>query len=269
MQYEDSVNLYAAMANNPVSYRDPTGRKSLTQVFTDWLRKTYSRNGVTKLSEVLPEGVMEEKHARQLGMMVSQYGELKMLREAADNRIDNLRMIAADSLNATERRAASIKQIKSLVAELDLKVRDRRKLADTSFKSQQWGTFKDGSEKSFATVEDIGKGRGYNPVRTDEKSMKLFVDSDLVRQITHQDGAEQIRAIEELASQLDHDLLAHAIIPLVGGKNNIPKVRYIRETIDQAGKITINPTAVRSLSEGVLKRDESLPYLTHFLDENF
>jgi len=25
MQYEDSVNLYAAMANNPVSYRDPTG----------------------------------------------------------------------------------------------------------------------------------------------------------------------------------------------------------------------------------------------------
>jgi RHS repeat-associated protein len=25
LQYEDSVNLYAAMANNPVSYRDPTG----------------------------------------------------------------------------------------------------------------------------------------------------------------------------------------------------------------------------------------------------
>jgi hypothetical protein len=47
MQYEDSVNLYAAMANNPSSYRDPTGMSAENTV--DAVKKFLNSRGLTDM----------------------------------------------------------------------------------------------------------------------------------------------------------------------------------------------------------------------------
>jgi RHS repeat-associated protein len=240
MQYEDSVNLYAGMGNNVVSYRDPTGT-DLKAAFNIFLEKKFPKTLATTLADVLPrmriknrdEYVMSKELANEFAELLTDFS--KKDRNIAENRIDNLFMIVNDgAMSATDKRAAAIRQVKSLIGELDLKVRHRGKISETSFGKNEWGYSmikdSDGNKyKMFASVDelrDIPTVKGYNPVRSDEVSGKLFVDSDLIAAITKMDNpAKAKRAIKELSGQLDHDIIAHHMIPLVGGKINIPYVK--------------------------------------------
>jgi RHS repeat-associated protein len=66
MQYEDSVNLYAAMANNPVSYRDPTGMISAKVVSITGKSASEARAAVAEARRAIQVAESVEDAAKRL-----------------------------------------------------------------------------------------------------------------------------------------------------------------------------------------------------------
>jgi RHS repeat-associated protein len=93
MQYEDSVNLYAAMANNPVSYRDPTGNsivsggraRSLGKAAVTVAQKAVSRAaGLAKSADEITQVVSKRLFNRDAAIEKA-YNQGKKLQQELDD----------------------------------------------------------------------------------------------------------------------------------------------------------------------------------------